>query len=83
LLLERLKLRSGYALPAFQPLQKRNPHQRAKTHRYAAFRLPKGVIIGREKGVAFGCDLTKQVSVAERGAFEITERGEKFRQIAN
>jgi hypothetical protein len=35
-----------------------NPHHRAETRPKAAFLHPKGVIIGREKGVVFGCDLT-------------------------
>ncbi len=56
---ERLKLRSGYALPAFQPLQQSNPHHQPKTLKTEAFRRRQGVKIGREKGVAFGCDLTR------------------------
>jgi hypothetical protein len=58
LLLGRLKLRSGYALAAFQPPRQPNPRQRAKAHQNAAFRHPRGVIFAREEEITFGCDLT-------------------------
>ena len=68
----RTSLRSGYALPTFQPLQQPNPHRRAKASRHVAFLHPKGVVFGREKGVTFGCDLTVGLYVGEDyGAFHV------------